>query len=523
MPYPNEHACRIRDPGDFEKDSFRTQELGTHGVKAIEGHLKGETTMTVQAYRFPKDKFTAAEAKKWLKDNGIKKYISFEAAKEMSKGALESESKIIKRENGKIYVAGVLQRTGVYNGGLKPWDEWKDSIPLMVGTSIIRGEHPEDPISGDFVPIDNEADIIGRIAEALADEKNQLARGIYELDEDKLNPEEIKALEEGNSIGTSPGYWCDKKNLPAPKLWEDGTPYTFIEKKSFLYDHFATPLRPACHDCGMLINSKIGEDSIGKIRSPEEIKEAVAQIKPEGEPAFLVNQAIDEVALQNMILDIMECKDSFEQGRNAISLLVQLLRTILAVPPEQGLAAMSLKHIIPIPEEGMEEKNKELKLMVNAAVEEAIKPISDDLGKAQATITEQAKTIDAQKTTISAIETSEKERVKKEADAAVIASTVAEEGRKKSFMDQLKPGIAKTAEEANALWEQIKADVGAWILANPDKMTFAGNADLKYVPKGQPVVPALSANSAEERDQKFIEMGIKPASQLIKEIYPERK
>lgn len=171
----------------------------------------------------------------------------------------------------------------------------------------------------------------------------------------------------------------------------------------------------------------------------------------------------------------------------------------------------------------MEEKNKELKLMVNAAVEEAIKPISDDLGKAQATITEQAKTIDAQKTTISAIETSEKERVKKEADAAVIASTVAEEGRKKSFMDQLKPGIAKTAEEANALWEQIKADVGAWILANPDKMTFAGNADLKYVPKGQPVVPALSANSAEERDQKFIEMGIKPASQLIKEIYPERK
>lgn len=41
--------------------------------------MTGETTTTIQAYRFPKDKFTAAEAKVWLKANGVTDY-SFEEA-----------------------------------------------------------------------------------------------------------------------------------------------------------------------------------------------------------------------------------------------------------------------------------------------------------------------------------------------------------------------------------------------------------------------------------------------------------
>lgn len=80
MPYPTEHAARIKDPGDFQEGSFRSKKIDT-GIRLIVGRLKGETTATAQAYRFHIDHFTASEAKKWLKDHDIE-YISFEPATE---------------------------------------------------------------------------------------------------------------------------------------------------------------------------------------------------------------------------------------------------------------------------------------------------------------------------------------------------------------------------------------------------------------------------------------------------------
>jgi len=78
MPYPNEHAARIRRPGDFKEESFRRMTIAP-GVSIIIGRLKGETAATTQAYRFDRTKFTAAEAKEWLKEHDVK-FISFEAA-----------------------------------------------------------------------------------------------------------------------------------------------------------------------------------------------------------------------------------------------------------------------------------------------------------------------------------------------------------------------------------------------------------------------------------------------------------
>lgn len=64
-PYPNEHACRMRNPGDFQEDSFRRMSREHDGKKyaVIMGRLKGETTLTEQAYRYPKDTWSAASAK----------------------------------------------------------------------------------------------------------------------------------------------------------------------------------------------------------------------------------------------------------------------------------------------------------------------------------------------------------------------------------------------------------------------------------------------------------------------------
>ena len=76
MPYPHEHAARIRNPDAFEPNSFRSKQI-SRGIRMILGKLKGSSTMTAQAYRFAADQFTADEAKRWLREHDVK-YISFE-------------------------------------------------------------------------------------------------------------------------------------------------------------------------------------------------------------------------------------------------------------------------------------------------------------------------------------------------------------------------------------------------------------------------------------------------------------
>jgi len=100
MPYANEHSARLRDPGDFDADSFRRTNGGTiYGSKKVPetiaiiwGKLKGKAApddpVLPQALRFPTKNWTVAEAKKWLKDNEIK-YISFEAAKDSDSARTE--------------------------------------------------------------------------------------------------------------------------------------------------------------------------------------------------------------------------------------------------------------------------------------------------------------------------------------------------------------------------------------------------------------------------------------------------
>lgn len=65
MPYPNEHSCRHEDPGKFDPDSFRRVSRTIKGkpVGMIFGHLKGASSTTLQAVRFPTSDWTAAEAK----------------------------------------------------------------------------------------------------------------------------------------------------------------------------------------------------------------------------------------------------------------------------------------------------------------------------------------------------------------------------------------------------------------------------------------------------------------------------
>lgn len=65
MPYPNEHACRLREPDEFQPDSFRrvTRDSDGKQYSVVMGRLKGESTMTEQTYRYNKDTWNEAAAR----------------------------------------------------------------------------------------------------------------------------------------------------------------------------------------------------------------------------------------------------------------------------------------------------------------------------------------------------------------------------------------------------------------------------------------------------------------------------
>jgi hypothetical protein len=74
MPYPTEHAARVKDPDLFKRVRDITKAMREKGweipagIRVLGGPLKG-SGWSVQAWRFDATEWTAAEAKKWLKDN----------------------------------------------------------------------------------------------------------------------------------------------------------------------------------------------------------------------------------------------------------------------------------------------------------------------------------------------------------------------------------------------------------------------------------------------------------------------
>lgn len=66
MPFENEHACRVREPGLFQSDSFRRISSGK--VDIIIGRLKGQASTTTQAFRYPTSRWTESKAREHCKE-----------------------------------------------------------------------------------------------------------------------------------------------------------------------------------------------------------------------------------------------------------------------------------------------------------------------------------------------------------------------------------------------------------------------------------------------------------------------
>lgn len=74
-PYPNEHACRLNDPGKYERFARMKRKHDGKEYSVIIGFKKGGGSED-QAYRYPKDTWSADEARAHCKDHKG----SFEAA-----------------------------------------------------------------------------------------------------------------------------------------------------------------------------------------------------------------------------------------------------------------------------------------------------------------------------------------------------------------------------------------------------------------------------------------------------------
>jgi len=72
-PYPNFHACRIREPDEFDRFRTATETIGDKPVEVLYGREKETGDWTIASYRLPLDEWTEAEARTFFEDHdGIK-------------------------------------------------------------------------------------------------------------------------------------------------------------------------------------------------------------------------------------------------------------------------------------------------------------------------------------------------------------------------------------------------------------------------------------------------------------------
>lgn len=78
MPYPREHAARLKSPRAFQKRTFRSKPIGK-GIRLIVAKKCRTCSMEAQAVRFDVCRYTPAKARAWLKKHKMRP-VKFEAA-----------------------------------------------------------------------------------------------------------------------------------------------------------------------------------------------------------------------------------------------------------------------------------------------------------------------------------------------------------------------------------------------------------------------------------------------------------
>lgn len=103
MPMNEYHACRMREPGDFEDGSLRTVSQGK--VQIVIGKPKGKDTTTAQSVRYPTSEWSESAARQACKKRGG---ILFEPAKAEEETAAIPEVTVTKEDFMTLISGGEL-------------------------------------------------------------------------------------------------------------------------------------------------------------------------------------------------------------------------------------------------------------------------------------------------------------------------------------------------------------------------------------------------------------------------------
>ncbi len=312
MPYPNEHACRLRSPGQFQENSFRrmTREHDGKEYSVIMGKLKGEDSMTEQAYRHDKDKWTAEQARNHCLDHDGR----FDAAAPQTDSEqienyqlhkIQANYYTVRSEmhEGKkhLVVPVVMMVEGVHNGSHGPllhtidelgkFPEAWNGIPACIG-------HPQQ--NGTSVSANSpdiiESQTVGRVYNTRIEGKKLKAEAW--LDEEKLKnlaPDAYEYIKQGRPIDVSVGVFTEDDFVEGD--W-NGERYTAVAK-NHRPDHLA--LLPggvgACSwadGCGVRVNAKGGSADVSKKLM------TLSDLAKEGYSVLLANEVSHEDVAQSI-------------------------------------------------------------------------------------------------------------------------------------------------------------------------------------------------------------------------------
>jgi len=215
QPYPNEHACRVQDPGRYER--FARKEFEHEGKKyyAIIGFFK-DGGSEVQSYRYPKDVWTQAQAAEHCKEHDGK---TFEAARtEVEQIANEFTTEHVEiNDKDYIKLPVVFLKEGILEGSagalLHKADIFKDYAEKFNKIPITY-MHPT--LNNEYVSVkDNGTDVLGFLDNVSYNEQKQALQGYAYIDSALLQNKYVHLhdlINKNYNIEVSVGIYSEIEN-----------------------------------------------------------------------------------------------------------------------------------------------------------------------------------------------------------------------------------------------------------------------------------------------------------------------
>jgi hypothetical protein len=303
MPYPNEHAARVIEPG--ECDSFKRMNQGS-GVSLILC-IKDDKS-SAQAYRFKKDKFTPEQAKAWLKKHNIE-YKSFEEASEDK----NMNAKLsVKASNGQPEIDGRIWSAGMHHVFVndEPARVYVPEETIMNTFNSVReliNREGRMPIGIDHLSNDVLADNeilakmnlldVGGVSKVGTD-----GQSIYILDSEITN-QQIREL---NSQGALPSYsivgGMDAK--PCPTGQADYVVNSIdVERVDIVEEGGCQVCKVGAQPDNLILTSKKSMEDFDMVNANEAPVEAVEEV-----------EEIEEVPVEEAVEEVEEEVEAVEDG-----------------------------------------------------------------------------------------------------------------------------------------------------------------------------------------------------------------